>query len=952
MTTEDFASFFVEIHGYAPFRWQARLLSQVLSGQGWPQVIARPTAAGKTAIIDIAVFALAAEAAVRTSPRRAPRRIFFIIDRRIVVDQAYERATRIAEKLDAARTGILGQVSQALLSLGGEVPLAVARLRGGMYLDRAWVRSPAQPVVCVSTVDQVGSRLLFRGYGLQSQPRNTLPIQAGLIGNDALLVLDEAHLSRPCAETFASLARYRQWGEEAPETPWHVVEMTATPRGRAPATFGSRAEDHEDDLRDPVLQRRLNSRKRARLAKAVPSEKGEEAKNRALLVEALASELVALQEGGARIVGGVVNRVATARGVFERLRHEREAALLIGPCRPFDRDALLERYLPRIGAGRDRRPEDPPLILLATQAIEVGADIDLDALATECAPLDSLRQRFGRLDRLGELGEAQAAIVIRKDHAAKSWSDPIYGNALSETWSWLKEHAGRPKTIEMGHAGLAPVLPTGDKLEKLCSPSPSAPVLLPAHLDLLAQTSPIPVPDPDVSLFLHGPRDSAPDVQVVWRADLPEDPKAWVDIVALAPPASPEALPISWSALRAWLVGGPLVEEVDVEGTPAAPDGIDAKQGISRPVLRWRGPEASEVTFPADIRPGDTIVVPCTYGGADEFGWNPAETNAVHDVADPVSLRYRGRALLRIHPALATEGVVGARALAARLDAGVLDLEQDLLEPLARSENGEVAAAARALLQDSRPRVALYPNRTGIVIRASRAIPVDRIAESAETVSDEDDGASFTRRVSLDDHSGGVTEWVSRFATACRLPNEIAQDLGTAARLHDLGKLDRRFQIFLHGGDRIASAIAETPLAKSGLNLRGTAFRNARARSGYPRGYCHETASAALAEEALNASTGTFDGELILHLISSHHGCGRPFLPPVTDPDPVTLRATVEGREVEISSAHGLERVDSGVSDRFWRLIESYGWYGLAYLEAILRLADHRRSAEEEQREA
>src|SRR4030095_14961122 len=106
------------------------------------------------------------------------------------------------------------------------IPLHVICLRGGMYRDEAWARSPAQPVVCVSTVDQVGSRLLFRGYGLGARTCNTLPIHAGLAGDDALVVLDEVHLSSPFEQTLGAVDRYRRWADRPVPGPWHVVRMS------------------------------------------------------------------------------------------------------------------------------------------------------------------------------------------------------------------------------------------------------------------------------------------------------------------------------------------------------------------------------------------------------------------------------------------------------------------------------------------------------------------------------------------------------------------------------------------------------------------------------------------------------------------------------------------------------------------------------------------------------
>ena len=93
------------------------------------------------------------------------------------------------------------------------------------------------------------------------------------------------------------------------------------------------------------------------------------------------------------------------------------------------------------------------------------------------------------------------------------------------------------------------------------------------------------------------------------------------------------------------------------------------------------------------------------------------------------------------------------------------------------------------------------------------------------------------------------------------------------------------------------------------------------------------------------------DSELLnlcLHLIESHHGHCRPFAPVIYDPEPVDVSVDLNGSTLSSRSTTELERLDSGVSERFWSLTRRYGWWGLAWLEAILRLADHRRSEWEE----
>src|SRR5471032_938022 len=102
----QFGAFFRELYGYDPFPWQERLAMDVCN-ERWPEILDLPTASGKTACIDVAVFAMAVH-------RRGPRRVFFVVDRRVVVDAAFERMQKIAAKLNDAGEGVLKVVRDRL----------------------------------------------------------------------------------------------------------------------------------------------------------------------------------------------------------------------------------------------------------------------------------------------------------------------------------------------------------------------------------------------------------------------------------------------------------------------------------------------------------------------------------------------------------------------------------------------------------------------------------------------------------------------------------------------------------------------------------------------------------------------------------------------------------------------------------------------------------------------
>lgn len=976
LTADSFGAFHAAVHGdKQPFGWQQRLLEKLIADKAWPRVLDLPTGAGKTTCIDIAVFALALDAANAAEDRWCPRRIAMVVDRRIVVDQVAERGRTILRALLSSTDPVVVEVANLLRSLTrtGEEPLGVFTLRGGMPKDDGWARTPDQPLVIASTVDQVGSRMFMQGYGVSQGMK---PVHAGLVANDTLLLLDEVHLSEPFRQTLDQLARLRTRFSGV-KTRFSHAFLSATPSPGAELPFALLDDEKKPDS---PLGPRLHASKPARLV---------EVEDRTALEKACVDQAQTLLERH-RTIAVVVNRVASAsvieRQLTEALGSEATVTLLTGRMRPLDRDDVLRELRPAVQTGRTRSDDSPKRIIVGTQCIEAGADFDFDALVTEAASLDSLRQRFGRLDRLGSYRKAEGIIVWdtcaklkeelkrRGEKPSLADDDPIYGKALGETAKWLKRKVKpRRPTIDLGVLALE--VPTGDDLTKLLAPKPNAPTLLPAYLDLWAQTSPAPSQLPDVSLWLHGPSAGPADVQVVWRADLREevlahgDVEAATAIVAAVRPSSLEAMSLPFVTAQAWLAGHAAQDLGDTEG--AAPD-RDELDGVGRRALRWRGDESEIVCAQSDtepsLKPGDTIVVPLSYGGIRSGCFDASSTDPVTDRAEQAELLARARPVLRLHPA-----VVDGLGLSIPLDEP--DEARDTLDRLAAS--GDWPAWKRLWankLAKGRDALVVPGEPSWTVIEARRAAPADlrsvlQAAESledgVELTTDGDDSFHAGRAVLLSEHSADVEEFARGYATRCGLGAWLAEHVALAAWLHDIGKADRRFQLMLRGGSEIEFFKDETPWAKSGMSPGAReAHRLAQQKSGYPRGARHEVQSLVMLDrqqETLKARLKQIDVakvpdlDLVLYLVASHHGYCRPFAPVVVDDAPVDVAlATHESQQFGVidfgatTSQHELHRLDSPLADRFWALIAKYGWQELCWLETLLRLADHRASEEEQ----
>jgi len=1022
----DFGSFFCEFHGdpqgkkIAPFPWQKRLAERV-ARDGWGDPNAEepanaagrtdwlklPTAAGKTACIDIAIFALAYQSQREhekptESGRTVPRRIFFVVDRRLIVDAAYNRAVALAKALHEPDQ--YGPTMQAVAKwLGhlaaGEQPLAAFELRGGIYRSDQWSADPVQPTIVCSTVDQVGSRLLYRGYGRSDYMK---PIDAGLVGNDAMILLDEAHCAEPFSETLEAIQRFHQapWGQPPTTAPFALVRMTATPREEI-RPFELDAEDRDD----PVLSDRLKAPKPTRLHKPIPGSTGTEK-----FVKKTVKYAMEMAGQGARRIGIIVNRVNTARKIEKRLAEQgiedAHRTLLIGRMREFDRQRMSEQVEARfaakpIGDPGKRLDDEPARYLVATQTVEVGADLDFDGLVTECASLDALRQRFGRLNRLGQYDNPQAAILVAEANTKTSKPDPIYGETIAHTWHWLSkqaEHDGEGKSgvpqIDMGIDALKARLDAiedRDKLAAMRGESAQPPKLLPAHLDRFVQTHPRPWPDPEPARFLRGPQNPAYEVQVCWRADLDGEAQQnasgsnWVNAVSHCPPASGECVTAPLAAVRDWLAQQPSEHaQADVAAAKASDEqGHDAAARTA--CVIWRGRDESKMlSYPNQIDPGDTLVLPLSTLWSQTFAHVPSggldDDNPAMDLGDRANWELRRRPVLRLTPQTirnwpASDAIDRVTELVYQAQYELPDDADELLELLGEianqrpvsdeQQNNEPNKVVPSWLVDlvnnglaKTRRIDLLPHPLGgIVLRGQRVPKADHgLGESGVGFTSEDETASASNRaVPLDDHTANVAQRARAFAKACGLPASVVDDFALAARFHDLGKADPRFQAYLHGGNHQSAEFASKLLAKSATvpETRNEHKRAWRASNLPEDGFRHELASVQLVEFADDWLHSAHHPDLVLHLIATHHGRARPLAPVIRDEQPSKLSVSVNDNDYTLTTQQRKDlvpphRLDSGLTERFWRLVRRYGWWGLGHLEAIFRLADHRASEQEQ----
>ena len=384
-----FAEFFsCAFAGATPFAYQ-----RALGERDWPDALIAPTGLGKTAAVVLAwLWKLA------TAPSGTPRRLVYCLPMRTLADQTHRNATdwlsRLSQLPPEWCAGLPDAKRDVHLLMGGED-------------ESPWYEQPERAAIVIGTQDMLISRALMRGYAMS---RFRWPVDFALLHNDAQWVFDEVQLMSSGLATSTQLEGFRRrlgteiraaslWLSATLHPAWlRTVDAPSDPTvWRVPDDF---AEDQESSR-----VRKLTDAPKHTEASGVRPASAKRADLTAYARE-LTAETLALHKPG-RMTLVILNTVARAQQVYSALLKQGfppgRLVLIHSRFRLADRTAKMSR-LPQPRAACD-------LIVVTTQAIEAGVDVSAATLITELAPASSLVQRFGRVNRYGELNDCGGATI-------------------------------------------------------------------------------------------------------------------------------------------------------------------------------------------------------------------------------------------------------------------------------------------------------------------------------------------------------------------------------------------------------------------------------------------------------------------------------------------------------------------------------------------------------------
>jgi CRISPR-associated endonuclease/helicase Cas3 len=908
----SFDDFFQGLTDHRPHAWQTRLASDSVCRD---TLIRIPTGFGKTAGVAIAWL----WNRVQRKNDAWPRRLVLSLPMRTLVEQTQREVARWLKKagLDPNR--------QVHVLLGGLSP-------------SDWHLEPERECVLIGTQDMLLSRALNRGYGAG---RARWPMEYGLLNVDCLWVMDEIQLMGVGLATSAQLQGFACSDEQHGKLPrprrtwWMSATLQRDWLRRAPVIADV---DSLPIVRlDEVEQTGdLWAVEKSIRREPVPAA---EDKNVDRWSDLIQRAHAGTREGITLVVANTVKSAVALHDVLKKKLSGVDLRLVHSRFRGAERRAWTTDFLARehCGEGQNR-------VIVATQVVEAGVDVSADALVTEIAPWASLVQRFGRCARYGGQGtiivvdrrhtDESAEKITAKDDVERS-EKRRSADRLTVLPYDLPEIEAASDAIDLLVSGAGPgaleafeesqVERRNESLLPRLYPYAPTHVLTRRELHDLFDTTPdLTGADIDISRFV---REGEERDVTVWWWPIPEGQAPHKRLR----PSHDALCRIPVGDARKWLLGG---EDREADEETPAEGSSERKRKASPRAWLWSYLDGAwERLDERHIYPGQTILVDARAGGYD------------------VNVGFTGK------PGTVPVDTTHVRAIAAADAADAADEQDELSEGIGDASRQYKTIATHG--SETAARARSVADAVGLQATAREAIALD-LAGLAHDIG----------------------KGHPAFAAAIKDRNGISADVLLAkapkGRWHSLENLYDHSSVGKRPGFRheLASALAL-------LELAWRARPDHAALQGGREDVLDATCGRELPEDDHRVNPVVFIARLVgleeatfnlvVYLVMSHHGKVRATLTMspkdqdnpepdgglpirgVRDGDVLPALVLADGDGGKFDLPEVMLRLDParlGLSRRYgpsWvervlLLREQYGSFQLAWLEALLRVADVRAS--------
>lgn len=366
----NYPDFFIQATGFPPFPFQVRY--QARDRQFTTHTLIAPTGLGKTECVTVDwLYGILYERPI------TPTRLVISLPMRSLTHQTYERVQ-----------GILARISQAS-------DISLHKLVGGTgeSIDRDWLDCIDRPAIIIGTQDQILSRQLCKAYAAS---RWEWPVHAALLNNDVRIIIDETQLQGVGYQTAFLLQKFAL--EQGTIGLRELILCSATldtsrlvAHRIAYQELAIGSDRHGDDFAHPIAAKKITQYKTLHKIKIDVSEYIQEISQ--LIVKQHESESLSL------VILNTVDDAIAIRSSLQKLLPLEPIKLLHGRFRGCERNQISMNLSTFKG------------IVVSTQVIEAGIDLDARRLFTMPCPWASFVQRCGRAGRNGSYAECDITLL-------------------------------------------------------------------------------------------------------------------------------------------------------------------------------------------------------------------------------------------------------------------------------------------------------------------------------------------------------------------------------------------------------------------------------------------------------------------------------------------------------------------------------------------------------------